>query len=189
MRWAFGLFFGADFGDDGRIAADAPAYWTTISVSNPDITYMMDDAWADATGCFGTQLSQPGMRLLDARTLSTDFSGNQAVVLFVASSGSVPGGKASREVFEKAFSATLDQLDARGVSVLSRDKVTVLKSRAGDRWGFSSASISFQGATLTLYDAAAIIDDHAVEIELIVPDGVGLTQNDILAVVNSVAAR
>ena len=189
VRWAFGLFFGADFSNDGRIEVDPPAYWTTISVSNPDITYAMDDAWSDVKGSGGIQLSQPGMQLIDARALSTDFSGNSALVVFVASSDATPGKRASREVFESAFRATLDKLTASGASVVSHEKVTVLKSNAGDNWGFSSASVSLSGGTLTIYDAASVVDDYVVEIELIVPDGVSLTRSDILAVVNSVRAR
>jgi len=183
------LFFGGDFSDDGRIEATAPLYWTTYTVSNPDMTYAMDGNWRDATGSGGVQIASAGVRLIDARTLSTDFAGDQAIVVVVAADAPLPGAKATREVFAQGFSEMLDQFEASGAEIVSQEAMTVLKSAAGDRWGFSSAKVSINGIGVTIYDAAGVIDDYVVEVELVVPDGVDLTQADILAVVNSIEAR
>jgi len=190
VRWAFGLLVGGDFSDDGAIGVTAPADWTTYSASAPDITYAMNGGWSDVSGPGGISVSQPGMTLIEARGLSTQVGGSQAVLILLATSEPLPrGADADRDVLTGGFDAALDTMKANGGTVLSHDEVKVLKSRAGDRWGFSESRVSFAGSTLTIYDAIAVIDGYIVEVELIVPEGVALTRNDLLAVANSVRER
>jgi len=189
VRWAFGFFFGGDFSDDGAIGITAPADWTTYSASAPDITYAMNARWSDISGPGGINLPQPDMTLIEARALSTQVGGAQAVLVLQATSEPLTGGEADRDVFNEGFAAALDKLEASGATVLSKEDVKVYKSRAGDRWGYSEFRVSLQGNTLTIYDAVTIIDGYVLEVELLVPEGVGLTRNDLLAVANSVRER
>ncbi len=189
VRWAIGSFFGADLSVDGPITVTTPGSWTTYTVSNPDMTYAVDANWRDITNSSGIQLPGPEMRLIDVRSLPTEFTGDQAIMVIAASSARLPGAKVSRDEFTSGFDTTPDKLATVGAKVVSREKTTILKSAAGDRWGFSSAKASIEGVAFTVYDAVALIDDYLVEVELIVRDGVGLTENDILAVVNSIKAR
>jgi len=189
VRWAFGFFFGGDFSDDGTIDVTAPADWTTYSASAPDISYAMNAGWGDISGPGGISLSQPDMTLIEARALSTQVGGTQAVLVLQATSEPLPGGEADRDVFNEGFAAALDTLEASGATVLSKEDVKVYKSRAGDRWGYSEFRVSLQGTALTIYDAVTIIDGYVLEVELLVPDGVNLTRNDLLAVANSVRER
>ena len=189
LRWAIGLFFGGDFSDDGRIEVATPDYWTTSTVNNPDLTYAMDPNWADIKSTAGSGLSGEGSRLIEVRSVSTDFTGKEAIVVMVSTSFSVPGAKASREDFAAALDAALNSRAAPMAGNDHYDEIKILKSAAGDRWGFTTGHISFEGVAINDYVAIGIIDGYAVAVQLIVPDGVGLTQNDILGVVNSIKAR
>lgn len=187
-RWAFGLFFGADFSNDGRIEVAPPVTWTTYTASDPDITYAMDARWPDLTTS-GLVAMPSGARLIDARTLSAHASNQPALVLITTTTGSVDGAKVSREIFEFAFDAFHQRVESAGVIVDTTEETRVLKSRAGDSWGFTSATGTIQGVGVTFYDAVAVVDDYIIEVGLIAPHSAGLSENDILAIMNSIEAQ
>ncbi len=188
VRWAFGLFFGGDFSNDGRIEVAPPVAWTTYTASDPDISYAMDARWPDLTTS-GLVAMPSGARLIDARTLSANASNQPALVLITTTTGSVDGAKVSREIFEFAFDEFHQRVRSSGVTVDSIAETRVLKSRAGDSWGFSSVTGTLEGVSITFYDAVAVVGDYIVEVGLIAPHEAGLSENDILAIVNSIEAQ
>jgi hypothetical protein len=186
VRWGFGFFFGGDFSADGPIEVDVPAYWTTYTASGPDISYAMDGNWQDVTATLDLPASPTGMRLIDARALSTDLTGNQALLLLYSSTEPLPGVEVPRDVFADAFDEIAQRLEAVGADIGSREKVTILTSQAGDHWGFSQIDLTLGGAGITYFSTVGLVDGYVVGAELIVPEGVELTKHDLLAVANSV---
>jgi len=186
VRWAFGFFFGGDYSVDGVIEVDVPAYWTTYTTTSPDISYAMDGNWQDVTETLDLPASLSGMRLIDARALSTDLTGNQALMVLYSSTEPLPGVEVPRDVFADAFEETAQKLENVGANIVGREKVTILTSQAGDHWGFSEMDLTLGGAGITHFSTVGVVDGYVVGAELIVPEGVELTKHDLLAVANSV---
>lgn len=189
VRWGFGMFFGGDFSSDGPIEVDVPVHWTTYSINNPDITYAMDSSWMDLYDDLTVGTGVDGGRMIDARTLTSSNFGDQAYVFLATSTDSAHGGKASRGDFEETLDEAVSGLEAEGFEVIAREETSVLTSDSGERWGFESGSISVDGVVIDYYIAVAVIADHGLVVEMIVPDGSAFTKHDLLAIANSVRER